>query len=80
MKSKEQILEQQKLQLFKLLAWVGSQQRLANELGTTRQAVNNWIARGRISATCATLVERKTAGLFKRSDLRPDVVNWNEEI
>ena len=76
MKSELQIREQQKEQLYKLTAWVGSQRRLADELGVTRQTVHNWIKRGRISALCATLVEEKTKGLFKRDNLRPDVVVW----
>lgn len=78
MLSMEQIRQQQKDQLSKLLEWVGSQKRLADELGESKQTVHNWIKRGRISATAAILVEEKTAGLFKKSDLRPDVVEWRE--
>lgn len=76
MKSIAIIKKQQQEQLNKLIEWVGSQTRLADELGVTKQTVHNWLIRGRISAVCATLVEEKTAGLFKRTDLRPDVVVW----
>lgn len=76
MKSIAIIKQQQQEQLNKLIEWVGSQTRLADELGVTKQTVHNWLSRGRISAVCATLVEEKTAGLFKRTDLRPDVVVW----
>ena len=80
MKSELQIKQQQKEQLYKLTAWVGSQRRLADELGVSKQTVNNWIKRGRISAVCATLVEEKTTGLFKRDDLRPDVIVWSDKL
>ena len=76
MKSELQIKAQQKEQLYKLTEWVGSQRRLADELGVSKQTVHNWIKRGRISAVCATLVQEKTDGLFKRDDLRPDVIVW----
>ena len=76
MKSQADIEKQQKEQLTKLIEWVGSQRRLADELNVSKQVVGNWVARGRISATCATLVEKKTDGLFKRDSLRPDVINW----
>jgi DNA-binding transcriptional regulator YdaS (Cro superfamily) len=80
MLSQKEIEEKQRHQLNKLLAWVGSKTRLASETGVSRQAVYMWIERGRISATAATIVHRKTDGLFKRDDLRPDVTTWNEEI
>lgn len=80
MQSIEQIEMQQSAQLNKLLAWVGSRRRLANELGVSRQVVYGWVDRGRISATAATQVHRKTDGLFKREDLRPDVKEWAEDI
>jgi len=76
MKSMEQIKNEQKEQLFKLLAWVGSQARLSKELNVSQQVVSSWVARGRISATAAMLVDDKTKGLFKKEDLRPDVINW----
>ena len=80
MQSKEELEQQQKQQLFKLLAWVGSQTQLARQLGVSRQVVAGWVKRGRIAAKYATEVERKTDGLFKRADMRPDVFEWFEEV
>ena len=80
MKSASQVKQQQSDQLMKLIAWVGSRKRLADECGVTPQSVYYWVKRGRISAQHATIVERKTDGLFKRADLRPDVVVWDELI
>jgi DNA-binding transcriptional regulator YdaS (Cro superfamily) len=71
-----EVTQRQKDNLHKLIAWTGSQSRLAKQLGVSRQTVNNWISRGRISATAAIEVDRKTDGLFKKEDLRPDVVQW----
>tara|TARA_R110002126_G_scaffold98741_2_gene229772 strand:+ start:2329 stop:2571 length:243 start_codon:yes stop_codon:yes gene_type:complete len=80
MKSAEQMKQQQADQLMKLLSWVGSRKRLAEECNVTPQAVYDWVKRGRISAVCATIVERKTDGLFKRADMRPDVFEWSQEV
>lgn len=78
-KSKEDIKKQQKDELFKLLSWVGNQAQLARQLNVSRQVVAGWVKRGRIAAKYATEVERKTNGLFKRDDLRPDVFEWFEK-
>jgi len=80
MKTQQQIEQQQRDQLSKLIAWVGTRRRLAAELGVSRQVVYGWMDRGRISATAATQVHIKTDGLFRREDLRPDVREWKEEI
>ncbi len=80
MKTQEQIEEQQRSQLNKLLVWIGTRSRLAAELGVSRQVVYGWVDRGRISATAATQVHIKTDGLFRREDLRPDVKEWKEEV
>jgi DNA-binding transcriptional regulator YdaS (Cro superfamily) len=80
MQSIKQIQKQQKQELSRLIGWVGNQSILARQLGVSQQVVSSWISRGRISATYATAVERKTNGLFKRDDLRPDVINWNEDV
>ncbi len=80
MKSASEIKQQQSSELMKLLAWVGSRKRLADECGVTPQAVYDWIQRGRISAKAATIVHIKTDGYFKREELRPDVAQWSEEI
>ena len=79
MLSAKEIEQQQKDQLAKLISWVGTRARLANELGESKQTVYAWIMRGRISARAAILVEQKTDGLFKKEDLRPDVVSWRSE-
>ena len=79
MLSGEEIKNKQKDQLAKLLTWVGTRARLARELGESKQTVYAWIMRGRISARAAILVEKKTNGLFKKEDLRPDVVIWNKD-
>jgi len=76
MLSNEKIKELQRSELSRLLAWVGSRTRLADELGVTRQAVYDWVKRGRISAVMAIEVDTKTKGEFKKESLRPDVVNW----
>tara|TARA_R110002096_G_scaffold162992_1_gene330308 strand:- start:78 stop:320 length:243 start_codon:yes stop_codon:yes gene_type:complete len=80
MKSAAQIKQQQASELIRLLAWVGSRRRLADECATTPQVIYGWIKRGRIAAKAATIVERKTNGMFKRADLRPDVSVWSEEV
>ena len=80
MKSAQQVKQQQAIQLISLIAWVGSRKRLADECGVTPQSVYYWVKRGRISAQHATIVERKTNGLFKRSEMRPDVTEWKEKI
>jgi DNA-binding transcriptional regulator YdaS (Cro superfamily) len=76
MLSNKEIKCLQKKELDRLLAWVGSRKRLADELGVTRQAVFDWIKRGRISASMAIEVEKRTDGLFTKESLRPDVVKW----
>lgn len=79
MLSAKEIKQQQKDQLAKLISWVGTRARLANELGESKQTVYAWILRGRISARAAIIVEQKTDGLFKKEDLRPDVFSWRNE-
>jgi DNA-binding transcriptional regulator YdaS (Cro superfamily) len=37
---------------------------------------NEWVSRGRISATAAIEVDKLTNGLFKKEDLRPAVTQW----
>lgn len=78
MLSDKKIKELQKDELNRLLAWIGSRKRLADELGITRQAVFDWIKRGRISAVMAVEVEKRTNGMFTKEGLRPDVVKWDK--
>jgi DNA-binding transcriptional regulator YdaS (Cro superfamily) len=54
----------------------GGQSQLARFLGVSKQAVNQWVSRGRISATAAIHVEALTGGAFRKEDLRPAVTKW----
>lgn len=78
MKSYEEIKSEQAANLLRLVEFAGSQSRLARELDVSPQVVQNWIKRGRISATCAIDVERVTKGRFTKEELRPDVQTWVE--
>lgn len=72
----EQIKEMEKKALDALIEHMGGQASLARFLGVSRQSVNEWVSRGRISATAAIEVDKLTNGLFKREDLRPAVTQW----
>ena len=72
----EQIKEMEQRKLSELVEYVGGQASLARFLGVSRQAVNEWVSRGRISATASIEVEKLTNGLFKKEDLRPAVTQW----
>lgn len=72
----EQIKEMEQRKLTELVEYVGGQASLARFLGVSRQSVNEWVSRGRISATAAIEVEKLTNGLFKKEDLRPAVTQW----
>lgn len=74
--SQEEINQKNKGALLALLAWVGTRKRLAEQCGVSPQAVYDWVKRGRISATCAKIVDEKTDGLFKKEYLRVDVKEW----
>lgn len=80
MRSAKDLKDQQKRELKKLMDWFGSKARIAELLNVSRQTVYDWEKRGRISATMATELERKTNGLFRRDQLRPDVENWSDEV
>ena len=73
-----QIKQQQAEQLLKLIAYFGTQTMTAKKLGVSKQTVNNWVNRGRISATSAIEAEIVTLGYFTKQKLRPDVVAWME--
>lgn len=79
MKSMKQCKLEQAANLARLVEYAGNQTRLAQHLGVTVQAVNGWIARGRISATCAREAEKLTNGLITKEELRPDVTVWLSE-
>lgn len=72
----DQIKEMEQRKLTELVEYVGGQASLARFLGVSRQSVNEWVSRGRISATAAIEVEKLTNGLFKKEDLRPAVTQW----
>lgn len=76
----KEIKQRQKKSLNELINYVGGPARLAKLLDVSVQVVTNWKSRGRISATMATEVERKTGGLFTRKQLRPDVIKWGEAV
>lgn len=68
--------QQQREQLAMAVEWAGSQTNLGKLLGVSPQVVNNWVSRGRISATSAAELEKQSKGLFKKVNLRPDVTEW----
>lgn len=72
----EQIKEMEERKLSELIDYVGGQAALARFVGVSRQSVNEWVSRGRISATAAIDIERLTDGRFKKEDLRPAVTQW----
>lgn len=72
----EQIKEMEERKLSELIHYVGGQAALARFVGVSRQSVNEWVSRGRISATAAIDIERLTDGRFKKEDLRPAVTQW----
>jgi DNA-binding transcriptional regulator YdaS (Cro superfamily) len=74
------IKQAQAHELMELIKWVGSRALLASECNVTPQAVYEWVKRGHISKKAATIIHRNSDGFFKRQELRPDVVVWNEEI
>lgn len=78
--SAEEIKLKQASELMRLVDYCGSRSALAAQLGVTIDVVKMWVQRGRISATMATKVERLSGGQFKRSELRPDVHAWSEEV
>lgn len=72
----EQIREMEQTKLLELIDYVGGQSQLARFLGVSKQAVNQWVSRGRISATAAIDAEELTGGVFRKEDLRPAVTKW----
>jgi DNA-binding transcriptional regulator YdaS (Cro superfamily) len=79
MKSYEQIKQEQASELMRLIKFAGSQSRLARALDVSPQVVQNWVKRGRISATCAIEAEEQTNGFITKEELRPDVDSWSTE-
>lgn len=79
MKSYKQIKQEQAAELIRLIEFAGSQSRLARALNVSPQVVQNWVKRGRISATCAINAERETNGFITKEELRPDVESWIDQ-
>jgi hypothetical protein len=55
--------------LDQVVAHFGSKSRLARAVGTTRQAINGWRARGVVPPSKAIRIEMITGGKFKALDL-----------
>lgn len=73
---KEQWERQQADQLAGLLEWAGDIATLARLAGVSASVVHGWVKRGRVSVTAAVELERVSGGAFKKSAIRPDVVEW----
>ncbi|MEO5342204.1 MAG: helix-turn-helix domain-containing protein [Gammaproteobacteria bacterium SHHR-1] len=57
----------------KAIAAAGSQQRLAELLGVTQQAVAHWLAHGKIPYGRVVDVEIALEGVVKREELAPEL-------
>lgn len=78
--SAEEIKAKQAAELARVLTYVGGTTALAAQLNVPQKTAYAWVHRGRVSATIATEIERISGGLFKRTDLRPDVADWHEPV
>lgn len=72
----EKIAYQERQQIERAIEWAGNQKRLADVLGVSKQVVNGWSTRGRISATAAAKLEEIDGSYFNKKDMRPDVKEW----
>lgn len=52
---------------------VGGQVQLADALGVTAQAVNQWVSKNRVPPERCAAIETATDGAVTRHDLRPDI-------
>ncbi|WP_041702803.1 helix-turn-helix domain-containing protein [Pseudogulbenkiania sp. NH8B] len=59
-----------------LIKECGGAKRVAEELGITDRAVNNWIYRQQIPAEYCPTLERLTSGKYRCEQMRPDV-EWS---
>ena len=59
------------LGLLQAIARAGSQSELARAVGTSRQVVSGWVARGRVPAAWVTRVAEATG--MEAADLAPDL-------
>lgn len=78
--SADEIKQQQASELARVLKYVGGTGALAAQLNVPQKTAYAWVHRGRVSATVATEIERRSGGLFKRTELRPDVADWHEPV
>lgn len=74
----EEVKLSQASKLIELIEYFGGRKQTEQALSVSKQTLFNWIKRGRISATKAIEVERLTGGAIKKTDLRPDVMEWVE--
>jgi len=75
----EEIKKAQKNALGKLWRIFGFNKSLmAEQLNTSRQTVNQWFKKGRISATFAILASEHelVKGKITKEEMRPDVKEW----
>ena len=77
MESQAEIKARNRAALWSLLLFMGTRKRLADTCSVTPQTVYYWIQRGRISATCAKIVDKKTGGRITKEQLRADVEDWS---
>lgn len=75
----QNIKDQEEKALLELIEHYGSQAELGRAIGESRQVVQNWVARGRISAQAAIKVEKATGGRFTKWYMRPAVSVWRGE-
>lgn len=70
--------EEQQLYALRLLLskFEYNRQNVADALGVNLGTVNQWFARGRISAKKAIEVESITNGDINKKFMRPDVADW----
>lgn len=64
-----------KAPLLRAIKIAGSQEKLADLIGTTQQAIS-WTlteANGKVSAETAIKIDEALAGQVKRQELRPDI-------
>jgi DNA-binding transcriptional regulator YdaS (Cro superfamily) len=80
LKSAEEIKEQQRDQMNQLLEWIGTCKRLAETIGVSQQAVSGMKRRGRITRNGATIIHMASNGRFHREEMRPDVIDWADEV
>lgn len=59
--------------LDRVISIIGSQTRLAEELNTTPQAIQQWVVKGRVPVMRVLSIEAVVNGEVTRHQLRPDI-------